>query len=351
MRFDPTRLRALVRSIFQSAGCEAAEAECVAENLVDANLVGHDSHGVLRVARYVRFLQEGMVLANRKISVVFENDVLAVVDGHFGLGQSVGAQALELGLRKSERHGVAVVALRHAGHLGRIGHWAETAVRAGRFSLHFVNALGPGRLVAPFGGIGRRLSASPLAAGIPVAGGAPIVYDVSTSALAEGKIAVALNKGVPVTEGCIVDARGRPTTDAKAFYEEPHGAILPFGGHKGYGLALVTEILSGVLTGGGCSDPALTRLEQGMLTILLDPVRFQPGEWLGAETRRFVDFVRASEPAAPGGRVLMPGDLERETRAERLAKGIELDAATWDQLAAVARASGVAAELVDAAVE
>jgi uncharacterized oxidoreductase len=338
-----------VHDIFRAAGCEAEEAERIAENLVEANLMGHDSHGVLRVARYIRSLNEGAVERNRRISLVFETEVIAVVDGQLGFGQSVGAQAIELGIAKSREHGVAVVGLRRSGHLGRIGHWAEVAARAGLISLHFVNALGPGRLVAPHGGFQRRLSASPIAVGIPVQGGDPVVFDVYTSAIAEGKIQVALNKQSEVPAGSIVDAHGQPTRDPRHFYADPPGAILPFGGHKGYGLAFVTELLAGALTGEGCSRAELTRLEQGMLTILLDPERFLLGDGLHEEIRRFVEFVRSSEPISAASPVLVPGELEQKTRAERLAQGIELDDATWTELAGVARSLDVPSAIIAAA--
>src|SRR5205085_6469122 len=139
------------------------------------------------------------------------NDAIAVVDGQFGFGQTIGEQAMELGIAKSARHGVAVVALRNSGHLGRIGDWPLQAARAGKLSLHFVNTTGAGILVAPFGGISRRLSANPIAAGVPVAGGPPLVLDMSACTIAEGKIRVARNRGGPVPEGCLLDSRGRPT--------------------------------------------------------------------------------------------------------------------------------------------
>src|SRR4051794_791685 len=175
MTILPDPLRTLIADIFQAAGCDPPEAERIAEHLVEANLAGHDSHGVIRTATYVQWLREGKVLAGRSVQVTFENEAIAVVDGQFGFGQTVGEQAMRLGIDKCAKHGVAVVALHNAGHLGRIGAWPEMAARAGKLSLHFVNTSGAGILVAPFGGINRRLSANPIAAGIPVAGGAPII--------------------------------------------------------------------------------------------------------------------------------------------------------------------------------
>jgi uncharacterized oxidoreductase len=278
--------------------------------------------------------------------VIFENDAIAVVDGQMGFGQSIAEQAMNLGIKKCRRSGVAVIAIRNCGHVGRVGHWAEQLVAAGLVSLHFVNTSGLGLLVAPVGGISRRLSANPVAAGIPVAGGEPIIFDISTSTLAEGKLKVAFNKGVSVPDGCIIDSRGQPTNDPRAFYADPPGAILPFGGYKGYGLGLVAEILAGALTGSGCSEPGKTRLEQGMLSIILDPAVFQVQDSFFGEVKAFLDFVKSAEKVSPTSEILVPGDVERRQRAERTAKGIELDENTWNQIIACAQSLNVADELI-----
>jgi uncharacterized oxidoreductase len=337
----------LTTAIFHAAGCQADEAARIAEHLVEANLVGHDSHGVIRVASYVQWLKTGKVQAGRTLQVAFENDAIAVVDGQFGFGQTIGAQAVQLGIDKSARHGVAVIALRNTGHLGRIGDWPLQAARAGRLSLHFVNTSGAGILVAPFGGINRRLSANPIAAGVPVAGGPPILLDISACTIAEGKIRVALNKGVAVPEQCIIDAQGKPTTDPRVFYADPPGAILSIAGHKGYGLAVLCEVLAGALTGGGCSNPDNAgRVVNGMLSIYLDPTRFQSDAAFSGEVERFIAWVKSSAKATADGEILMPGEIEERTKARRLRDGIELDETTWGQLTATAQAVGVSTEQI-----
>ena len=350
MRIDPESLKRLVGAIFAAAGCQSPEPERIAGYLVEANLVGHDSHGVIRVAAYIQWVRDGRVLANRTLRVVFENDCIAVVDGQFGFGQTMGEESMRIGIEKSARHGAAVVALRNCGHLGRIGDWALMAARANKFSLHFVNTSGAGILVAPFGGINRRLSANPIAAGVPVKGGSPIILDISTSAVAEGKIRVAFNKGVPVPDGSIIDAAGRATNDPKVFYGTPPGAILPFGGHKGYALGIVAEMLAGALTGNRCTTPNVTRLSNGMLTILIDPTFFQEEDELSQEVKRFIAFVKSSETTAASGEILMPGEPEERTRAQRLRDGIELDDRTWSQILEAASSVGVSRERVDSLV-
>jgi len=342
MNISPDRLCRQSAAIFHAAGCQPFEAERIAAHLVEANLVGHDSHGVIRIPSYVRWLKEGKVLANQRIQVVLENEVLAVVDGQNGFGQTIGEQAMQLGIEKSARHGVAVIALRNSGHLGRIGDWPLMAAAAGKLSLHFVNTSGAGILVAPFGGINRRLSANPIAAGVPVSGGPPLLLDISACTVAEGKIRVALNKGVQVPENCIIDAQGKPTTDPHVFYADPPGAILPIAGHKGYGLGILCEVLAGALTGGGCSNEANAgKVINGMLSIFLDVRHFQEDATFTAEIQRFVAWVKSSAKVEPNGDILMPGEIEERTRAKRMRDGIDLDEMTWSQIVETAKSVGL----------
>lgn len=342
MKIQADRLKDLVASMFARAGCGHEEAARVAHYLVEANLVGHDSHGVIRVPFYIGWLQEGKVLANQTIEIVLESEVLAIVDGQYGFGQTIGEQAVNLGIYKARKHGVSVVGLRNTGHLGRIGDWPLRAARENLLSLHFVNTSGAGMLVAPFGGISRRLSACPFAAGIPVAGGEPMIVDISMCTIAEGKLKVALNKGVSVPDGCIIDSKGHPTNDPRVFYADPPGSILSIAGHKGYALGMVTEILAGALTGGSCTNPAYAkRLTNSMLSIYLDYSRFGADADFEAEVRRFIDFVRSSERSDPAGQILMPGEIEEQTKARRLASGIELDETTWSQICKTSESLGV----------
>lgn len=344
MNIKHEALTRLVATIFQEAGCEAAEAVRIAESLVEANLVGHDSHGVIRVSHYVSFLERGIVRANQSLRVHFETDVISVLDGGLGFGQVIGHAAMRHGIEKVAKHGVAVIALRNCAHLGRIGEWAEMGARAGLVSLHWVNTSGMGMLVAPFGGIDRRISANPISAGIPVERGEPIVLDISTSAIAEGKLKVAHNKGAHVPPNCIIDSDGKPTDDPARFYADPPGSLLPFGGHKGYGLALLADILAGALTGSGCTSPEPERssvLINGMLAILLDPSKFPPDTNFWGDVSTFVDWVKTSRTETPGGEILMPGELESRTRERRSREGVDLDERSWEQLLETAGSVGL----------
>jgi uncharacterized oxidoreductase len=337
---EASRLTELVAAIMRGAGCAAPEAQTIARRLVESNLVGHDSHGVLRVGKYLEWMQEGWVRANETPSIVFESDCIAIVDGNRGFGQVVGEFAGKLGIAKAAKAGIAMVGLRNCGHLGRVGDWAELAAAQGQVSLHFLNTSGAQR-VAPFGGSDRRLSTNPITIGIPIDGGDPIIVDMTTSMAAEGKLMVALNRGEDVPEGWIIDRQGRPTTHPKDFYEG--GALLTIAAHKGSGLSIVTDLLAGAISTGRSSDPADTVLRNNMLSVYISPKIYDAEHAVAAEAARFVDWVRSSPPAKAGARVLLPGEIERTTRAQRLAEGIPLDETTWTDLISAAASAGISA--------
>jgi hydroxycarboxylate dehydrogenase B len=337
-------LTEFVAAIFAAAGSREDEPRILAEHLVEANLLGHDSHGVIRVAKYLTWLAAGEVLANRHAELVIDRGPLLTVDGGFGYGQVIAREAMTLLVERCRSCGLAAVGIRNTGHLGRIGAWPEQLARAGLVSVHFVNTSGYGILVAPHGGSDRRLSANPIAAGAPGPDGRPLVLDIATSAIAEGKLQVARNKSEMVPPGAILDGNGRPTLSPEAFYAQPPGAILPFGAHKGSGLSFFCEILAGSLTGGMSSHPqnaTATRLVNNMLSIAFDPGAFDASDGFGADLARLVAWVKASPPSAPSSEVLLPGEIEIRTRRERDDHGIPLDSETWRQLAEAATAHGI----------
>jgi uncharacterized oxidoreductase len=339
-RVPHLKLQDLVTKIFVGAGCSEQEASEVSEHLVDSNLVGHDSHGVIRVATYVNWLEKKMVFANREPKVVLDEGALAILDGRLGLGQVIAARATDLAIEKATKHGIGVVGLRNSGHIGRVGAWAHRVARAGKVAVCFVNTTGFGLLTAPHGGTDRRISANPFAVGVPNPGGVDFIFDISTSTIAEGKIRVAFHRGEKVPDGCILDGEGKPTNDPEKFYADP-GSILPFGGHKGYGMALAVDILAGALIGASCSRPGVPQLEQGMLIIVVDPERAQSREVFAEEVARFLEFVKASPKASPDTEILAPGDIEERNRSQRIADGIELDDKTWAELLATCESVGI----------
>jgi uncharacterized oxidoreductase len=337
-------LKPFVEAIFAAGGSQPAEAEIVARHLVDASLLGHDSHGVIRVSKYVDWLRAGHVLANQHARIATDRGALVTVDGGFGFGQVIGTEAMEIAAERVALHGMATVAIRNSGHLGRIGAWPEMLAERGLASIHFVNTSGFGILVAPFGGADRRLSANPIAAGAPTRSGRPVILDIATSVIAEGKIQIARNKGEPLPPDAVLDGRGRPTIDPKVFYGNPPGAILPFGGHKGSGLSFFCEILAGSLTGGHASNPrspTADRLVNNMLSLAFDPQAFGDPDAFADDVAQLVDWVKASPPVAAGGKVLVPGEIEDSLRRERIAEGLPIDDATWLALCATAASVGV----------
>jgi uncharacterized oxidoreductase len=263
-----------------------------------------------------------------------DSGTLLALDGQAGFGQVIGHHAMQLGIERAKRHGSCIVALANSHHLCRIGAWAEMAVAEGLVSVHFVNVISR-PIVAPWGGRDARFGTNPFAVGIPVAGREPIVLDMATSVIAQGKTRVAYNKGEALAPGQLLDDRGRPTTDPRYGVVEPLGALRTFGEHKGFGLALVCELLGGALAGGlAVHGPATgeQRVLNGMLTLLLDPARLGEGALFAREAQAFIDWVKAS-PAQEGvDHVRVAGEPERETRAKRLAHGIPVDENTWKEL-------------------
>jgi hydroxycarboxylate dehydrogenase B len=332
------RLTELVAAIMHAAGSSVEESRTIARRLVDSNLVGHDSHGVIRVSKYLEWMRKGWLKANQPPTLVFDSDALVIVDGNRGYGQVIGEYATKLGIEKAARKGIAMIGLRNCGHLGRLGDWAEMAADAGQVSLHFLNTSGAQR-VAPYGGSDRRLSTNPLAIGVPVADGDPVILDVTTSTVAEGKLMVAVNKGEKVPDGWIVDKNGKPTTDPREFYDG--GALLTIGAHKGSGLSIVTDLLAGAVTTGKSSDPDDTVLRNNMLSIFIAPAVYDSGGAVMDEAARFIEFVKASPPLKPGEPVRAPGDVERAMRKQRLANGIPIDDTTWSDLAEAAQSVGI----------
>jgi len=330
------RLRAAVGEIVRGFGSTPREVDLVADNLLQANLTGHDSHGIGMLPRYANAFLEGGLRPNAHVLTRLDAGTLLALDGQAGFGQVIGLEAMQLGIERAKRHGSCIVALANSHHLCRIGAWAEMAVAEGLVSMHFANVISR-PIVAPWGGSDARFGTNPFAVGIPVPGRDPIILDMATSVIAQGKTRVAHNKGESLAPGQMLDDKGRPTTDPKFGVIEPLGALRTFGEHKGFGLALACELLGGALAGGiATHGPAsgAQRVLNGMLTVLFDPLRLADASVFGAEMQAFLDWVKASPPQDGVDRVRVAGDPEREMRAKRLAEGIPVDATTWQELLA-----------------
>lgn len=345
------RLRAAIRLVVAGFGSSEDEVDAVAGNLIDANLTGHDSHGIGMLPRYAEAFLEGGLQPNAHVRVLHDGGALLRLDGGAGFGQVIGREAIALGTDRARRHGTAVVALGNSHHLGRIGAWAEQAAAAGLVSLHFVNVIAR-PIVAPFGGAKAGFGTNPFTAGVPLAGRPPLILDFATSMIAQGKTRVAFNKGEPVPEGCLIDDHGQPSTDPRWTNVEPWGAILTFGAHKGYGLAVLSELLGGALAAGLVGhreDGSKKRVLNGMLSVLVDPAALGGPASFEREAEAFVASLYDTPPAPGTERVLVAGDPERAQRARRSAEGVPVDATTWQQILRAAAALGVDATAVDRA--
>ena len=338
-------LRRLIAEIIRRGGSETAEAELVAGHLVDANLAGHDSHGVQLIPAYVRHLQAGLVVPNTAVKVTRDDGAFLMFDGQRGYGRRVAGEAMTLAIERSRRTGVAVLTLADAHHIGRVGAYGEMASAAGLVSLHFVNVTDHVGLVAPFRGSDSRFSTNPVCIAVPGSDAhPPLLLDMATSGIAMGKVAVARNAGKQVAEGMLMDGAGRPTTDPGVMYEEPRGSLIPFGAHKGYGLAVLAEILAGGLSGGGTIQPGNPRrggVVNNMFALVVDPARLSGLDWLRREIDGFVDYVKGSPPVDPSAPVLVPGDPERMSRESRRRSGIPLDPTTWQGVLEAGEALGI----------
>ncbi len=344
-------LEAFVADIFSAAGCSKEEGGRIGKYLVSANLSGHDSHGVVRVPRYASQKKNGTVVADVKVDVVIDTPVIAVIDGKYGFGQTVTPQAVRIGIDKAKKNGLSAVTLRNAGHIGRVGDWAEMAAAEGLVSVHFVNASGS-VLVAPYGGVDRRFSTAPYCVGIPRPGQDPLILDFATSVVAEGKVLVASQGGKKVPDGALIGPDGKPSADPHLLYGDytptgprDHsrgtGSIVAFGDHKGSGLAFMCEMLGGSFSGNGATDPKRGRFANGMLSFYLDPKVFDPAGFFPKDIAKYVAFVKGSRPAQPGGEILLPGEPEVRMRAKRLSEGVPLPDDTWAAIVETARSVGL----------
>lgn len=348
-----SKLEDVCRRIAVARGSETAEADQVAVNLVAANLKGHDSHGVGMLPRYIKATFTGELNINQHAEVVADHGVIVQIDGHAGYGQVIGQEAMQLAIERVRAFGLCVMTVRNSHHLCRIGAWGEQCAEAGFVSMHHVNAYGHHGMVAPFGGSDARFTTNPYCVVLPrTANNPPTVMDFATSQIAAGKVRIAKNKGEQTPEGALIDHKGQPTTDPWVLYQEPRGALGPAGGaaagHKGYGMALINELFAGVLSGGDTCRPETDHKEDvilnGMLSIVIDPEKMTDRASFEAEIDATIAHVKASPAIDPAKPVLIPGDPERQTMAERGAEGVPVDDETWREILAAGESVGVTAE-------
>jgi LDH2 family malate/lactate/ureidoglycolate dehydrogenase len=344
-------LESFCRQVFEKLGASPPAAAEVAGHLVRANLAGHDSHGAIRIPQYALQIGQGIVQPAAEPSVISRRGATLLVDGGSGFGQFTTAFALARAIEVAREHGIAVAAIRRANHIGRVGDYAETAARQGFVAILTVGAAGPGVGGAtPFGGAQRFLGTNPWSIGIPTTDRQPVLVDFATTVVAEGKVRVARAKHEQLPPGCIVDKEGRASADPEDYYAG--GMLLPFGAHKGYGLALASALLGGLaaigepspnlagspLAAGASAESARTG---GALLIVIDPGAFGDRDAYAATVGKLSGAVRRVPAAGGAGQVLVPGEPEARNTAQRGREGIALPDDTWDAIAAVAQEHGV----------
>ncbi|MFE8148570.1 malate/lactate/ureidoglycolate dehydrogenase [Brenneria goodwinii] len=328
--FSHYYLRDYLRTQLVNIEVDSPVAEIVADNLVESSLKGHDSHGVSMLPRYIAAIREGGLSPHANAEKTLDFGPLVSFNGQQGFGQVVAQQALAEGIARAQSHGVAVVSLADAHHLGRIGAWAEQAADAGLVSLHFANV--HTTVVLPWQGERPRFGTNPFCVGVPVEGSDPVILDFATSVIAGNKARIAWNEGKLLPPGCIVDNQGNPTIDPRWLMEQPLGALLPFGQHKGAGLSLICSLLGAALTGGRTERTVKGEKKQiinSMLSILIDPQKLGGAETYQQEIPALLTWIRQSRD---DGELLLPGEPEKQKYRQRLENGIYVDDTSWQQL-------------------
>ncbi len=328
-------LTALCLNVFQKYNIPSDEAEVVTRSMVDANLVGHDSHGVIHLPKYVREIETGLIQPNAPIETVHESASIAVLDGNWGFVPVIASRAVEMAIQKAKQTDVSSVAVSRCNEVGRLGGYACLAADAEMIALLMVNDHGGGTCVAPHGGVEGRLSTNPIACAVPIEGKYPIILDMSTSVVASGKIRVKQHRNEALSKGWLINSDGEPTTNPNEFYETTPAAILPFGGiaaHKGFGLSVIVDLLAGALTGAGCSRSSDARVGNGLFVHVMNVASFREFPGFSAEIERFINYIKSAKRAAGVDEILMPGERGWDEQRKREQEGIPIDDETWQQI-------------------
>ena len=337
--FTAEELTEICLNVFRKWNIPAAEAEIVTKSMVDANRVGHDSHGVIHLPKYVRELEDGLIQPDAPTEILHESASIAVLDGNWGFGPVVATRAVELAIQKAKQTDISSVAVSRCNEVGRLGGYACLATDAEMIGLLMANDHGGGTCVAPHGGVEGRLSTNPLACAVPIEGRDPIILDMSTSVVASGKLRVKQHRNEALPHGWLINTQGESTTNADDFYDIPPAALLPFGGpvsgHKGYGLSVIVDILSGALTGASCSKGEDARVGNGLFVLVMNVSSFRGFPGFSAEIERFIGYLKSAKRAAGVDAIRMPGERGWEEQRKREREGIPIDAETWAHIQAL----------------
>jgi uncharacterized oxidoreductase len=344
------RLRRIAAALLGAHGVPEEEAATVARHVVNANLAGHDSHGVIMLPNYIERVRVGHIVPGAPFTIVQESPTTTVVDGHWGFGYVVNERAMRLTIEKAAAQNIAACTVFRQGHVGRLASYPLMAAEAGMIGMAWADSGRSPKGVAPFGGREARLGTNPWAMAVPSDLEGPFCMDFATSAVAMGKVKLAEARGEPVPRGWIVDSEGELSTDPKAI---AGGALLPLGGagegYKGTALAALGEVFCGILTGLGFGVEPSGRHNDGCFLIAIKVDAFRPLLAFRREVAEFAHYLKATPPAKGSAGVLYPGEVEHRAATERLEAGIEIEDATWSKLAALARAAGIEAQMAGAA--
>jgi len=336
--FNATHLAQIGRRLLEAANVPAETAQRVSASLVEANLAGHDSHGVIRLVQYIRAIERGQIHPRAELEIVRETATTALVDAHWAFGQVAARRAMEIAISKARQFSLGAVGLRNSAHIGRLGEYALMPVAHGMIGFVTCNS---SQLTAPYGGVDRVFGTNPFAYGFPRSG-TPFLMDFATSVTAEGKLRVAVSKGAPIPEGQILDRDRKPTTNPADFYDG--GVLLPLGGHKGYGLLMVADLLGGALTGHGCTSLPEHTTGNGVFLMAMDIAAFCPVEELTDTVDRLAAYIKAGRTAPGFDEILIPGEPEARSKAQRERDGITLPETVWQEMVAAGGQYGLAEE-------
>jgi LDH2 family malate/lactate/ureidoglycolate dehydrogenase len=340
------RLKKIGVALLRAAGASSDEADAVAGGCVNANLVGHDSHGIVAVPTYIDRIKAGHIVPGAPWTIVQESPTTTVIDGHWGFGFHVNAKAMALTIEKAKKSNVAAATVFRQSHVGRVGAYPLMAIEHGMIGLATADSGRSPKAVAPFGGREARLGTNPISIAVPSDLDGPFCLDMATSAVAAGKVALAVARGKEIPTGWVVDAEGNATTDPKQLRKG--GALLPLGGTEGYkgsGLAAIVEVLCGLLTGLGFGVEPSGRHNDGCFMAVFNVSAFRPLAEFKKEVTEFARYLKATPPAAGSPGVFYPGEVEHVRAQERAKTGIDVEDATWNKLRALAGEYGLAAEL------
>jgi LDH2 family malate/lactate/ureidoglycolate dehydrogenase len=332
-RFDAADLRSALEQVYRAKGVPKDDAETIARHQVGANLVGHDSHGVIMTTRYVAQVDDGELVVDAPLVREEESATTAVLNGNWGFGFVQLERAMDLAIEKAREMGTAGVTIRYQGHVGRLGAYAERAAKQGMIAMITADSGRGPKSVAPFGGRSRRLGTNPICFAVPSDLDGTVILDMATSAVAVGKLNVARSRHQEIPLGWIVDKDGNNSTDPNAYYDG--GAILALGGdqaHKGFGLSFIVEVLCGLLTGLGYGVAKDGRHNDGNFIGLFDVSKFRDRDQFNVDVHEFVDYIKASPRAVGVDEIFYPGEMEYRTSLQRGENGIDVEDDTWTAL-------------------